>query len=176
MGLLRTCNMHWRRVLPSLQPLVFSFLEARKTMLSRGEQETSRAKVCKGWVGLDRTRTASAGVTGIGVGEREKGCRRLFGLLNWGGLRGWGLQRFGASQKQPSFSIHYGVRGKIGLNVKGLGTAVVMDWCCAASFLDWHIRGCAFCFCSYLSLTTSTQLCSSTCANVWKQLCEWLFL
>lgn len=72
--------------LSPLQPLVLSFLEARKRMLSQGEQETSRVKVWKAGVGLERTRAASAGVKGIGVGER-KGVQKAVWLLK---LRGTG--------------------------------------------------------------------------------------
>lgn len=68
--------------------------------------------------------------------QREKGSKRLFGLLNWGRLGDWRLQRFWASQRQPCLPILYGVRGKAGLYVKVLGTAVVMGGCCAAAYLD----------------------------------------
>lgn len=61
------------------QPLVFSFVQARRTMLSGVEQGTSRAKVWKGGVGFR--------VLGIGMGE-GKGVQKAVWLVKLGGI-GW---------------------------------------------------------------------------------------
>lgn len=86
MGLLRTCSMHWRRFFP-FQVIGFFFLKAGKVTLRQGEQVPRRARVWS-WV---RHRAASAGITGIGVGERKRAQKAVV-LLNREGLWVWGSQ------------------------------------------------------------------------------------
>lgn len=162
MGLLGTCSMHWRRAFPfsPSQVIAYFFMKARKAMLRQGEWQRRRAEVREGsGVGLDTSRAASAGITGMGMGQKN-GVQKTLSLLNWQKLWGWGSQ---VSNSPTSTVLCQGSQACMGrcweLQWQGTETSVVV-----------------YCFCSYLSVMTATQLCPGTCANLWKELCEWVFL
>lgn len=129
-------------------------MKARKATLRQGEWQTRRAEVWEGsGFGLDTSRAASAGITGTG---EKNGVQKAFGLLNWERLWGWGSQ----------------VSNSLTSTVLCQGSQAWMGMCWE---LQWHWTETSvvvYCFCSYLSVMTSTQLCPGTCANLWKELCE----
>lgn len=122
---------------------------------TRGVAE-KKAEVREGsGVGLDTSRAASAGITGMGMGQKN-GVQKTLSLLNWEILWGWGSQ---VSNSPTSTVLCQGSQACMGrcweLQWQGTETSVVV-----------------YCFCSYLSVMTATQLCPGTCANLWKELCQ----